>query len=416
MAKGVPVGGWNGTDVNTGLSFEDLSKLDSIMPRFQDITIAGTWSMGEQSKIEGNLIPDSDDNRDLGSATNRYRNLHLKGDVNFSSKAANAVFSGPASGADASPAFRALVDADIPNTISLDNLTQITTRNHSDLAGITSDQHHAQAHVLATTAGLGTDHSTSGLTAGQVLRATGATAAAFQSLNFSDLAGTATDAQIPNTISLDNITQITSRAISDTTGTLAVSRGGTGQTAQTAAFNALDPLTTQGDIVVRDATNSVRLPVGTNDQVLTADSAQASGVKWAAAGGLGYTLQGHADNLSPADATTYFWGSMFSRGQLTTASRSNIYIPLAGNITLFRLFVWVDGTLASAGTVNHWLRLNDTTDNLNIQLSYTSVTQTGVATGSVAVVAGDFIQIKNTMPTWVTNPTLVRVAAVILIE
>jgi hypothetical protein len=36
------------------------------------------------------------------------------------------------------------------------------------------------------------------------------------------------DSQIPNTITLDNLTQVTTRAIADTTGTLAVPRGGTG--------------------------------------------------------------------------------------------------------------------------------------------------------------------------------------------
>jgi len=45
---------------------------------------------------------------------------------------------------------------------------------------------------------------------------------------FSSLSGTATDAQIPGTITLDNLTQVTTRAISDTTGTLTVARGGTG--------------------------------------------------------------------------------------------------------------------------------------------------------------------------------------------
>ncbi len=43
------------------------------------------------------------------------------------------------------------------------------------------------SHVIATTAGLGTSHTTSGLTAGQVLRATGATTAAFQALLAGDL-------------------------------------------------------------------------------------------------------------------------------------------------------------------------------------------------------------------------------------
>ena len=43
------------------------------------------------------------------------------------------------------------------------------------------------AHTLADTSGLGSLHTVSGLTAGQVLRATGATAAAFQSLVAGDL-------------------------------------------------------------------------------------------------------------------------------------------------------------------------------------------------------------------------------------
>ena len=71
------------------------------------------------------------------------------------------------------------------------------------------------------------------------------------------------------------------------TGTLPIANGGTGQTTQTAAFDALSPATTKGDLIVHNGTNDVRLPVGTNDFVLTADSTQASGVKWAAAGGGG---------------------------------------------------------------------------------------------------------------------------------
>lgn len=43
--------------------------------------------------------------------------------------------------------------------------------------------------------------------------------------------------------------------------------------------NALSPLTTKGDLYVYGTTNT-RLPVGTNGQVLAADSAEASGLKW----------------------------------------------------------------------------------------------------------------------------------------
>lgn len=65
---------------------------------------------------------------------------------------------------------------------------------HSDLGGVTADQHHAESHVLATTSGLsGTKHTVSGLTSGQVLRASGASDAAFAQLQHSDLGGVTAD-------------------------------------------------------------------------------------------------------------------------------------------------------------------------------------------------------------------------------
>ncbi|WP_413612615.1 tail fiber domain-containing protein [Bdellovibrio sp. HCB-110] len=66
----------------------------------------------------------------------------------------------------------------------------------------------------------------------------------------------------------------------EVTGTLPIANGGTGQTTATAAFNGLSPSTTKGDLIVHDGTNDIRLPVGTNGQVLSANSAQASGLQW----------------------------------------------------------------------------------------------------------------------------------------
>ncbi|XGC80310.1 tail fiber domain-containing protein [Bdellovibrio bacteriovorus] len=66
----------------------------------------------------------------------------------------------------------------------------------------------------------------------------------------------------------------------DVTGTLPIANGGTGQTTAIAAFNGLSPLTTKGDIIVNDGTNDIRLAVGSNGQVLSANSAQASGLQW----------------------------------------------------------------------------------------------------------------------------------------
>ena len=40
--------------------------------RFQDATIAGTLSLGAESKIEGNVIPDVDDLRTLGDSAHYF--------------------------------------------------------------------------------------------------------------------------------------------------------------------------------------------------------------------------------------------------------------------------------------------------------------------------------------------------------
>jgi hypothetical protein len=54
------------------------------------------------------------------------------------------------------------------------------------------------------------------------------------------------------------------------TGTLPIANGGTGQTTASAAFNALSPITTTGDLIVGNGTNSAtRLGIGSTGQVLT---------------------------------------------------------------------------------------------------------------------------------------------------
>jgi hypothetical protein len=65
-------------------------------------------------------------------------------------------------------------------------------------------------------------------------------------------------------------------------GTLSRTKGGTGLsvTTTTQLFNDLDPLTTKGDLISHNGSDSIRVGVGTNGQVLTADSAQASGLSW----------------------------------------------------------------------------------------------------------------------------------------
>lgn len=72
-------------------------------------------------------------------------------------------------------------------------------------------------------------------------------------------------------------------------GILAIAAGGTGQSSASAAFSALSPLTTKGDILAYGVSDQ-RLAVGADGEVLTADSAQAAGVKWEAVPLPAYTL------------------------------------------------------------------------------------------------------------------------------
>lgn len=59
--------------------------------------------------------------------------------------------------------------------------------------------------------------------------------------------------------------------------------GGTGGSTKLAAFNNLSPLTVKGDIVGSNGVDNIKLPIGLNGLVLTADSTQAIGFRWAAA-------------------------------------------------------------------------------------------------------------------------------------
>ncbi|WP_374028666.1 tail fiber domain-containing protein [Bdellovibrio bacteriovorus] len=67
---------------------------------------------------------------------------------------------------------------------------------------------------------------------------------------------------------------------SDVTGVLPITNGGTGANTAVTAFNALSPITAKGALITNDGTNDVSLAVGTNGQVLSADSTQAGGLKW----------------------------------------------------------------------------------------------------------------------------------------
>jgi len=109
------------------------------------------------------------------------------------------------------------------------------------------------------------------------------------------------------------------------TNPVAINLGGTGQATASAAFNALSPITTTGDLIIGNGTNSAtRLGIGANGYILTSNGTTAS---WQASTGGVTSFSAGTTGLTPATGTT---GAITLAGTLVVGNGGTGVATLTG--------------------------------------------------------------------------------------
>ena len=335
------------------------------------------------------------------------------GGTGVTTVAANLVFAGPTSGASAAaPSFRSLVAADLPSgstnyvingttqqastdfnisgsgtigtTLDVTGNTTIggtaTITGATTLSALTASKgvFSDASKRLTSTGTLGTDQGGTGMTSfnnGGAMYATSTSALTTGTLPTSAGGTGLTSYTSGGALYTTSTTAITS-------GTLPISAGGTGATTKTAAFDALSPMTTAGDIIYGGTSGSgSRLAKGTDGQFLTLTSGVpawtsiTSGTSSLAAIGSvpnanGASISSSTLTLQPANAT---YG-----GVVTTATQT-----FAGAKT-FNNNVEVVADLLTTGTSSAYDNTNYANKNALIIHSYNQGGSIGNLTSLVA--------------------------------
>jgi hypothetical protein len=149
-------------------------------------------------------------------------------------------------------------------------------------------------------------------------------------------------------------------------------------TSWTAVGGGSSPLTTKGDLYTF-STVDARLGVGANGTVLTADSAETTGLKWAAPAAGGKLLQvvSATTTTSTAITSTVYTDTTITATITPTLATSKIFIMISASLRSFRQS---DGTFADAKLLRNAVELDSWTDRYFMGMDVdTSATENNLA-------------------------------------
>jgi hypothetical protein len=276
---------------------------------------------------------------------------------------ANVVYAGPAAGAAAPTAFRALVNADLPasgvtaNTYGSSTAIPVVTVNAKGvITSVTTASFtgglsfqgswNASTNTPTLTSSVGVNGyyyivsvagstNLNGVTDWQVGDWAIFNGSTWQKIDQTNLVssvngqvGVVSIAYADLAGSIPTWNQNTTGTAAGLSATLAIGSGGTGQTTASAAFNALSPITTTGDLILGNGTNSAtRLAIGSNGYLLTSSGTTAS---WqpAPAGGV-TTFDAGTTGFTPSTATS---GAISLAGTLVVSNGGTGATTLTGYV------------------------------------------------------------------------------------
>jgi hypothetical protein len=176
-----------------------------------------------------------------------------------------------------------------------------------------------------------------GDTTGNLVIKTGASNTTAMTISGTDQSVTLAGALTANGSSLTNI-----NASSITSGVVALANGGTGANTAAAAFNALNPMTTTGDMLYEASpTTAARLAIGTTGQILTVAGgipswATVASSQWVTSGAnISYTT-GNVGIGTASPTTKLYVAGTGTQGitvERTDAATAGLFQLLSGNTT-----------------------------------------------------------------------------------